>query len=619
MRTKLPRILSRFALVAGIASASIAIIPTVAKASGTDGQGSSPHCSAGAHTLSDYGSVMYPETGNGGYVSVHTDVYMVYDAATNTFLPGNHVRLFERATQCLSSFSLDFERSSQNESAGPHMLVDSVTVDGAAAAFVFVQPTYPGDPHGMNDPDSEAHEVSQTDPVGGPDHDPLPPACSPELLSEKASARFSEDGEQCPANKLVITPRSPIRDGTEFTVEVDYTGRPGIHNDGDGEVEGWYRTPDGGFVESEPLGTEDWMPLNNYPTAKPTYDFYDTVATGKTAVANGYLLGIEHHPPSTAFPHGSVTWHWLSGAPVANYLVENSVGDYTITQERIDGIRFYEVLEDDIPIDERAHDLSIMEKQPGITTFESGFLGIPFPFESDGIIVSTAHINSAEEMQTMITFGYGWLGLDTLYHENMHQWWGDNVTEASYSMTFFKEGMATVGQWLLYARQAEAAAGGPGTAAGRAAFNHVLVKRFDLVYDNKARFMWSTAPSDPSPWSLWNSDPTYSRPAAMYLALRQILGYSNWTAALDQIQRQHGGKNIDESELESAFHDHMPNRSASCQAHLAEFFKEWLDTSYPVGTQRTSQPNRPQITGPGLDGPGFYNSSGGCAKSGLST
>ena len=31
------------------------------------------------------------------------------------------------------------------------------------------------------------------------------------------------------------------------------------------------------------------MPLNNHPSAKPTYDFYDTVRLGKTAIANGEL------------------------------------------------------------------------------------------------------------------------------------------------------------------------------------------------------------------------------------------------------------------------------------------------------------------------------------------
>ena len=46
-------------------------------------------CSSGAHTLSHPGDRLYPELGNGGYTSVHTDVYIDYDATTNLFLPGN--------------------------------------------------------------------------------------------------------------------------------------------------------------------------------------------------------------------------------------------------------------------------------------------------------------------------------------------------------------------------------------------------------------------------------------------------------------------------------------------------------------------------------------------------
>ena len=44
-------------------------------------------CSAGAHTLSPPGAHVYPDTGNGGYTSVHTDVHLVYDATANKFLP----------------------------------------------------------------------------------------------------------------------------------------------------------------------------------------------------------------------------------------------------------------------------------------------------------------------------------------------------------------------------------------------------------------------------------------------------------------------------------------------------------------------------------------------------
>ena len=44
-------------------------------------------CSAGAHTLSPPGAHVYPETGNGGYRSLHTDVHMVYDAPSTGSCP----------------------------------------------------------------------------------------------------------------------------------------------------------------------------------------------------------------------------------------------------------------------------------------------------------------------------------------------------------------------------------------------------------------------------------------------------------------------------------------------------------------------------------------------------
>ena len=107
-----------------------------------------------------------------------------------------------------------------------------------------------------------------------------------------------------------------------------------------------------------------------------------------------------------------------------------------------------------------------MDQQQDITDFQSLFNG-PFPFTSDGVVVGTPSASFEEEMQTMITFAGGQIDLDTFYHENMHQWWGDNVSEANYNLTFFKEGMATLGEYLFAARNARAAAGGPDTPAGR--------------------------------------------------------------------------------------------------------------------------------------------------------
>jgi len=560
-------------------------------------------CSAGSHTLGPDGSHLYPETGDGGYRSLHTDLYLVYDATTNRFLPGNHVVLTDRATQCLTSLTLDFERTTENKTAGPDMTVQAVTVDGVAARFRFVQPTYPGDPNGWNDPNPAAHEVSQSDPVGGPAHNPLPPACSPELLKTNSSKQDSQDGDQCPADKLLITPVAPIRDGSVFRLAVYYTGRPGVHNDGDGTTEGWFRAPDGGFVTTEPVGSEDWMPLNDYPAAKPTYDFYDTVNTGKTAISNGILVSVHAHSPDKAFPGGSETWHWHSAAPIASYLVEASVGNFSLTQRTADnGVVFYEAQDKSIPAAKQAKNLSIMNQQEDITEFESQFNGT-YPFTSDGIVIGTPAASFEEEMQTMITFADGKIWLSVLYHENMHQWWGDNVSEANYRFTFFKEGLATLAQELLVASEAENAAGGPSSRKGQAAFQKSLVSQFDNIYASKERF-WANSPSDPTPYELFSNAATYLRPSAAYIALRQILGPMNFTLALRQMQLDYGGGSITESQLEAAFQKWMPEKTPQCSARLARFFTEWFDTPYP-----SNGADEPGLTGPGLDGGGFYGGS----------
>src|ERR1022692_2182180 len=116
----------RGVLIVAVAASAALAVPGGARAAPGSAIASraitADHCSAGARTLSAPGARLYPETGNGGYHSSHTLVHLVYDAKANRFLPGTSVSLTDIATQCLTSFSLDFERHSANK-AGPDMTV----------------------------------------------------------------------------------------------------------------------------------------------------------------------------------------------------------------------------------------------------------------------------------------------------------------------------------------------------------------------------------------------------------------------------------------------------------------------------------------------------------------
>jgi hypothetical protein len=298
----------------------------------------------------------------------------------------------------------------------------------------------------------------------------------------------------------VITPQAPIPDGHTFTITVNYTGTPGVHYDGDGSAEGWFRAADGNWMATEPVGSEDWMPLNDYPSAKPTYDFSVTTELGKTAIANGQRVSVTDNPPDAAFPNGSTTTVWHAPMPIASYLPLTIVGDYTARVHTVDGRRYYEFQDRHLPARLRATNAAAMAMQPGITLFEERFTG-PFPFASDGIVAGSPGTRSGEEeMESMIVFpgnGLGLVDVGGLYHENFHQWWGDNVSDGNFDMTFFKEGMATLVVQLYSALEDARKAGGPDTTAGRAAFEHYLVHEFNSLYASGPG-AWQLAPSNRS-------------------------------------------------------------------------------------------------------------------------
>ncbi|WP_028058034.1 M1 family aminopeptidase [Candidatus Solirubrobacter pratensis] len=572
-------------------------------------------CTSGAHTLAAPGERVYPEAGNGGYKSIHTDIYTVYDAIANLLLPGTHVDLQQRSSQCLSDFSLDFDAHNGltiGGAPGTDMTVSSVAVNGQPATFKLVQPTYPGDPKGQDDPDPLAHRSGLNIPISATN--PNPPACAP---SVSGTAGLDQP---CPATKLVVTPSAPIPSGTDFTVTVSYTGRPGIRAQGDGRSEGWFRnaTPggEGAMVTSEPLGTMAWMPLNDHTRVKPTYDVYDTVTKGKVAIGNGRLISNGDNAPDANFPGGSTSWHWKSSEPVAAYLVENSIGSFD-WNERVgaNGVVYFEAQDSAIAPARKALNKVAMDQQEDITHFQEQFNG-PFPFNADGIVVALPNASFEEEMQTKIVFVGGTIGgnqgtnVGTFAHENMHQWWGDNVSYSDHRYTFFKEGQATTAEYFNTGLIAAKAAGGQGTPAGDAAFEASIANSFNAQYRTTSSTYWTVAPSNPTSANLFGNSNTYTRPGISYVALRAILGKDNYTKVLQDAQKNYGGGSITEAQWEAEFHKFMPNQSADCSARLDEFFKQWWDTAYPPG----GGVNKPSITGPGLNGTSFYNSAGGCTN-----
>lgn len=201
--------------------------------------------------------------------------------------------------------------------------------------------------------------------------------------------------------------------------------------------------------------------------------------------------------------------------------------------------------------------------------------------------------------------GSGLVSLSGLYHENFHQWWGDDVSDADFDMTFFKEGMANLAVQLLEARLAQEKASGPHSPAGRRVLERYLTDQFDSLY-SLGPSAWQTAPSRRAPATYLDLYAVYERPKAALIALRKILGPRRFDGVLQAIARRDGGASVSEPEVEAAFARGLPDPSPACRSRLRRFFTEWFETAY--------HGSKPQITGPGLSGSPFYTD--GCAAPG---
>ena len=432
---------------------SAAQLPAMAKGAKA---AQAPTCTSGAHTLAKPGERVYPEIGNSGYASIHSDVFINYDAIDEP-LPAGHAR---RPAAALDAVPERLQpRLRHAQLAVEHREPARPEHDGGLdhgqrpAGDVQVRPAdLPGRPNGQDDPDPLAHRTGLVTPINA--DNPNPPACAP------TSNAAATQNLPCGATKLVITPSAPIPSGTDFNVTVNYTGRPGVRPSPTG-TEGWFRNTtvggEGAMVTSEPTGTEAWMPLNNHPSVKPTYDIYDTVTKGKLAIGPGRLVTSGDNAPDANFPAGSTSYHWKSSEPIANYLVENSVGNFDYSfRTGANDVVYFEAQDSAIAAARKVLNKVAMDQQEAITHFQEQITG-PFPFNSNGIVVALPRASFEEEMQTKIVFVGGTIGgngatpdVSTFAHENFHQWWGDNVAEGAPKLMWFKEGQATTARVLLH-------------------------------------------------------------------------------------------------------------------------------------------------------------------------
>lgn len=245
--------------------------------------------------------------------------------------------------------------------------------------------------------------------------------------------------------KLLFALPDAARPGDSFVLTVSYHGKPK-----DGLL--FTKDKDGNptaIGDNWPDRVHHWLPVLDHPSAKATITFNITAPAGQEVVANGRL----DHVETTAT--GQRTWTYSEGVPIPPYCMIIGVGQFAKvepSQRALTPLSYY------VPLSER--ELAEKGFSPSISSLEFFTERVaPYPYEKLALIVGATRFGGMENssaivfMSTLLsrnspaglskTFGVPFNNVTLIAHEIAHQWFGDSVTESTWSDLWLSEGFAT--------------------------------------------------------------------------------------------------------------------------------------------------------------------------------
>ena len=240
-----------------------------------------------------------------------------------------------------------------------------------------------------------------------------------------------------------------IPKNTVFTAQIfyhgTYTGTGGFLEAGiSSYTDGRWGNFDVTWTLSEANNAFHWFPVKQELTDKAdsSWVFITTTKPNKAA-SNGLLTNV------IDLPNNKARYEWKSSYPIDYYLIFIAIAkyrDYTI----------YATIPQtgkQLPIQNFIYDSDVcfsdnkvsMDATKDMIEYYSEIFG-EYPFSREKYGHALAPMGGAMEHQTMTTTGYFYD--DIIAHELTHQWFGDNVTCASWQHIWLNEGFARYGELL---------------------------------------------------------------------------------------------------------------------------------------------------------------------------
>jgi aminopeptidase N len=307
-----------------------------------------------------------------------------------------------------------------------------------------------------------------------------------------------------------------------------------------------------------------WIPCFDHPSAKATVNFTVTAPARDLVVANGKLAQVENSSSTTR------TWSYSEAVPIPPYCMIVAIGEFAeikMADQPVTPLTYY------VPQPDKSYAVSgFAAANPSLKFFRETVA--PYPYEKLGLIVGATRFGGMENSSAIVfpnrlldsnlagplsdVFKVRQGLVEVVAHEIAHQWFGDSVTESTWSDLWLSEGFATYFAGLMVQRY-----------EGEMRFNDYMQQAAATYFsfEKETRIPIHDTETEDL-FKLLNAN-NYQKGAWVLHMLRHELGDENFFRGIRNYYDAHRGALASTEDLRAAL------QQASGK-NLQEFFARWV-------------------------------------------